>query len=66
MIDVDEHPEFDVTDYLETDEDVAQFLDEACKSQDLQHIAHAKGIAARARARQNLAKTALRDQNPSS
>ncbi len=66
MIDVDKLPEFDAADYLETDEDVAQFLDEACKSQDLQHIAHAKGIAARARARQNLAKTALRDQNPSS
>lgn len=66
MIDVDKLPEFDAADYLETDEDVAQFLDEACKSQDPQHIAHAKDIAARARARQIWAKTALRDPNPSS
>lgn len=62
MIDADKLPEFDTADYQETDEDVSQFLEEACKSQDPQHIAHAKDIAARSR-EAIMAKTALREQS---
>lgn len=65
MIDVDKLPEFDAADYLETDEDVSLFLEEACKSQDPQHIAHAKDIASRARAKHLMAKSALCDQSTS-
>ena len=65
MIDVDKLPEFDAADYLETDEDVSQFLEEACKSQDPQHIARAKDIAARARAKHLMAKSALCDLSTS-
>lgn len=65
MIDVDKLPEFDAADFLETDEDVSLFLEEACKSQDPQHIAHAKDIAARARAKHLMAKSPLCDLSTS-
>ncbi|HIU85126.1 MAG TPA: putative addiction module antidote protein [Candidatus Aphodousia gallistercoris] len=40
---------FDPAQYLETDEDIAVFLDEALKSGDAGYIAHAVGVIARAK-----------------
>lgn len=49
MINISELKTFDAAEYLETEEDIADFLDEAFKSGNAKHIASAIGIAARAK-----------------
>lgn len=47
--------EFNPTDYLETNEDIAIFLSEAFATGDYKHIAHCLGIVARAKGMTNIA-----------
>lgn len=47
---------FDPAEYLETDEDIAVFLDEALKTGDSGYIAHAVGVIARAKGMTALSK----------
>lgn len=49
---------YDTADYLETPEDVAAYLEEAFKESDPALIAHALGVAARARGMSLVAKQA--------
>ncbi len=48
--------EFNPTDYLETNEDIAIFLSEAFATGDYKHIAHCIGLAAKAKGITNIAK----------
>lgn len=48
--------EFNPTDYLETNEDIAIFLSEAFATGDYEHIAHCIGLAAKAKGMTNIAK----------
>ncbi len=48
--------EFNPTDYLETNEDIAIFLSEAFATEDYKHIAHCLGITARAKGMTNITK----------
>lgn len=64
MIDIDSLPEFDPSEHLDDDEAIAIFLDEAFKSGNPIHIAHAIGIAAKAKGMTELArKTGIRREN---
>lgn len=56
MIDIDKLEIFDASKFLETDEDIAVFLDEAFNSNDIKHIAHALGIVAKAKGMTEIAK----------
>ncbi len=47
---------FDPAEYLETDEDIAFFLNDALETGDHGHIAHCLGIVARAKGMTDLAK----------
>jgi probable addiction module antidote protein len=49
---------FDSAQYLETDEDIAEYMDEAFKTGGATFIAHAFGVAARARGMTQIAKDA--------
>lgn len=49
MISVKDLKNFDPAEYLESDEDIAIFLDEAFKSGSAKHIVNALGIVARAK-----------------
>lgn len=66
---------FDPAEYLETDEDIAVFMEQAFETGDYKHIAHCLGIAARAKgmtliakqtglAREQLYKSFSEDGNP--
>lgn len=56
MIKAEDLKTFDAAEYLEDDEDIAIFLDEAFKSGNPKHVARALGIAARAKGITELAK----------
>lgn len=47
---------FDPAKYLETDEDIADFISEAFATGDYKHIVHCLGIVARAKGMTNIAK----------
>lgn len=47
---------FDPAKYLKTDEEIAYFIEEALSDGDLNYIAHALGVAARARGMTHIAK----------
>lgn len=61
MIDIEKLKTFDPAEYLETDEDIAIFLDEAFKSGSPKHIVSAIGAVARAKGMTQMAqKTGIR------
>jgi len=47
---------FDIAEYLETDEDVQQFLEESAASGDMSDLIHALNIAARAKGMSEVAR----------
>ncbi len=49
---------FDAADYLKTEEEIGYFLEAALDGNDPEHIAHALGIAARARGMSKIARKA--------